>query len=122
MVSHLFWLFKDTAICNAFKCYLNAFITGQLTRTLKYNLGIPVILHGSVERSKVPQSEKRLHNKGQLILATELLKSFSPGVFSRLCVTHSKNNNNGNLEPKSELIIFFFFKEILKAEIVNSES
>ena len=34
--------------------------------------------------------QKRIQNKGHLNLATEFLKSFSPGVFNRLCVTRSK--------------------------------
>ena len=37
------------------------------------------------------QKRKRIHNKGHLNLATEVLKGFSPGVFNRLCVTHNKN-------------------------------
>ena len=54
--------------------------------------------------------QKRLHNKGHLNLATEVLKGSGPGVFNRFCVTHSKSSNNENLEPKSELIIFLFLK------------
>ena len=38
----------------------------------------------------------------------EVLKGFSPGVFNRFCVTQRKNSNSGNLEPKTELIIFLF--------------
>ena len=40
-----------------------------------------------------------------------------PGVFSRLCVTHSKKGNKGNLKPKDELIIFFFLKIIWKSRL-----
>ena len=71
--------------------------------------------------SKVPRfpSQKRLHNEGQLNLATDGLKGFSSGVFSRLCITHIKNSNNGNLEPKSKLIIIFFFMRALKAKVFN---
>ena len=35
--------------------------------------------------------QKRIHNKGHLNLATEVLKGFNPGVFNSLCVTHNKN-------------------------------
>ena len=72
---------------------------------------------------KVPwfPCKKRSHNKGQLNLATEVLKGFSRGVFNSLCVTRRKNSINGNLEPKSELI-FLFFKVALKAAVVNSDS
>ena len=66
--------------------------------------------------------QKRLHDKEHLNLATEVLKGFSPGVLSRLCVTHSKSSNSRNLEPKIELIIFLFFKVALKATVVNSDS
>ena len=72
-----------------------------MTRALKYNLSIPVILHGSVESFNV--YHKRLYNKEQLNLATEVLKALSLGVFNRFCVSHIKNNTNGSLEPKSEL-------------------
>ena len=67
---------------------------------------MPIILRGPV---KVPSFsyQKRLYSKGYLNLAKKILKSFSPGVFNRFCVTRSKSNNNGNLEPKSELIILF---------------
>ena len=50
--------------------------------------------------------QKRLHDKGHLNLATEVLKVFSPGAFNRLCVTHSKSSNNGNLQLESTLLIF----------------
>ena len=39
---------------------------------------------------KVPY-QKRIRNKGNHNLATEVLKGFSPGVFNRLYVTHNKN-------------------------------
>ena len=76
---------------------------------------MPIILRGPV---KVPRFsyQKRLYSKGYLNLAKKILKSFSPGVLSRFCVTRSKSNNNGNLEPKSELIV------ALKAPFVNSDS
>ena len=35
---------------------------------------------------------------------------------------NSGNSNIGNLEPKSELIISFFFKVALKATVTNSDS
>ena len=66
--------------------------------------------------------QKRLHNKEHLNLATEVLKGLILGVYSRLCVTHRENSNNGNLKLKSRLIIFFFFKEVLKAAVTNSNS
>ena len=42
---------------------------------------------------KVPRFiyQKRIHNKGHLNLAIEVLKGFSPGVFNKLYVTHNKN-------------------------------
>ena len=69
---------------------------------------------------KVPRIpyKKRLHNKIHLNLTTEALGGFSPGVSNRLCVTHSKSSNNGNLEPKSGLIIFSLNKVILKARVI----
>ena len=67
-------------------------------------------------------NQKRLHNIGNLNLAIEVLKGFKPGVFNRLCVTHSKSSNSGNLEPKIELIIFLSFKVALKALIVSSDT
>ena len=48
--------------------------------------------------------QRRFHNKGHLISATEVPKGFTSCVFNRLCVTHSKNNKNGKLKLKSELI------------------
>ena len=68
--------------------------------------------------------QKRIDNKEHLDLATEVLKDFSPGVFNRSCLTHKKKKiqNSGNLEPKSELIIFLFSKVNLKATTVNSNS
>lgn len=66
--------------------------------------------------------QKRRHNKGNFTLPTEVLKSYSPDLFNRSCVTQSKSKKNGNLEPKSELITFFFFKVTLKATGFNSGS
>ena len=66
--------------------------------------------------------QKKLHNKGYLSLATEVLKGSSPGVFNKFCVTHSKSSNSEYLEPKSELTIFLFLKVTLKATVVNSDS
>ena len=63
--------------------------------------------------------QKRLHNKAHSNLATEVLKDFSPGALNSVCVTHSKNSNSGNLEPESELIIFFFFKVTLTITVAN---
>ena len=64
--------------------------------------------------------QKRLHKKGHLNLANEVLEGF--GLFNRPFVTHSKNSNSGNLELKSELIIFQFLKVTLKTIVVNSDS
>ena len=66
--------------------------------------------------------QKKLHNKGHLNLAAEVLNGFSPGVFKRFFVTPSKNSNSGNLEPNSELIKFLFLKVTLKPTILNSDS
>ena len=73
---------------------------------------------------KVPRFlyQKRLRNKGHLNLATEFMKGFSLDIFYRLLETHRKRSSSGNIEPKSELIIIFFFKVTLKTAIVNSES
>ena len=84
---------------------------------LRYSLAILVILH-----APRLSYQKRLRNKGHLNSATEVLKDFSPGVFNRFYITHSKSSNSGNLEPKSELKIFPFHKVILKATVVNSDS
>ena len=67
-----------------------------------------------MDLSKSPRFlyQKRLHSKGHLNLTTEVLKNFSLGVFNRLCVINSKNSNSENLEPKSELIIFHFGKQL----------
>ena len=62
--------------------------------------------------------QARLHDKGQLNLATEVLKSFSPGVSDMFCVTHIKSSNNGTSGP----IISAFFKVALKATVVNPEN
>ena len=42
---------------------------------------------------KVPRFpyQKRIHNKGHLNLATEVMNGLSPGVFNRLYITHNKN-------------------------------
>ena len=68
---------------------------------------------------KVPRFryQKGLHNKGTFNLATEVLKDYSPSIFNMLCVTQSKSSDNGNLEPKSKLKIFFFLKVALKAMV-----
>ena len=66
--------------------------------------------------------QKRLHNKEHLHLATEVLEDFIAGTFSKLCVIHRKSRNDGNLELKSEPIILFFFKVVLKEPVVNSDS
>ena len=55
-------------------------------------------------------------------MTTEVLGCFSPGVSNRLCVTHSKSSNNGNLEPKNGLIIFSLNKVILKARVATTDS
>lgn len=77
---------------------------GEATRTLQYSFTIPVILHRYVESSKVSLLEKILDSKVHLNFATEVLKGFSPGLFNRLYVTHSKSNKNENHELKTELV------------------
>ena len=69
---------------------------------------------------KVPRFpyQKRLRNKGYLNLATEVLKDFSPGVFSRHYVNHIKNLE----QRKFRADIFLFSKVTLKATAVNSDS
>ena len=86
----------------------NLIITGALTRALKHSLVIPVTFMDLLKVPRFPYL-KRLHNKGHLNFVTELMKDFSPSFSNKLYVTHSESCNNGNLEPKSELIIFFFF-------------
>ena len=74
-----------------------------MTTALYFSLAIPVILlHGSVESSKVSLSQ-RLYKNGHLNLETDLF-------------AHRKSNKNGNLEPNRELAISFFFKV---AQVVN---
>ena len=90
---------------------------GESARVLKYSFAIPVVLHGSVESYNDYKSYKRFYNKGHLNLAKEDLKGFSLGVFNRLCETHRKCYNNGNLESMSELIVFI--KVAPKATVVN---
>ena len=80
-----------------------------------------MILHDLLKVPRFPY-KNILHNKGHLNLGKEVLKAFSPRVFNRLCVTHSKSGINGNLEPKIELIVSFFFKVALKTTVVNSGS
>ena len=65
---------------------------------------------------------KILHNIGHHSLVAAGLKDFSPGIFKRLFVTHSRSTNNGSLELENELIIFSFFKVAPKATVVNSDS
>ena len=55
------------------------------------------------------QKRKRIHNKGHLNLATEVLKGFSPVVFNRLCVTHNKNleqRKSRNKERANNISLF----------------
>ena len=80
----------------------------MVTKALKHSLVIPVTFMGLLKVPRFPYL-KRLHNKGHLNFVTELMKDFSPSFSNKLYVTHSESCNNGNLEPKIELIIFFFF-------------
>ena len=61
-----------------------------------------------MDLSKTPMFlyQRRLYNKGHLNLTTEVPKKFSPDVFNRLRVTHSKSSDKGNFELKSDLKIF----------------
>ena len=59
--------------------------------------------------------QKRIQNKGHLNLTTEVLKSFSPGVFNRLCVTHNKNLEQRKFRTKERASNICLFKS-------NSES
>ena len=61
---------------------------------------------------KVPRFpyQKRIHNKGHLNLATEVLKGFSPGVFSRLYVTHNKNLEQRKFRKKERAYDISLFK------------
>ena len=64
--------------------------------------------------------QKRLQNLGHFNLGKEILKGFSPDVFRKLCVSHSKSSNNGNFGPKNELAISpFLFKVATKATVVT---
>ena len=94
-------------------------ITGEKARVLKHSLAIPVILHGSVESSKVfllaTISWKKTRQFGN--------KDSKGFTVNRLSVTHSKSNENRNWESKSELMIFaLIFEETLKAAVVSSDS
>ena len=89
---------------------------------------------------KVPRFryQKRIHNKGHLNLATEVLKGFNRGVSNRPYVTHNKNleqrkfrtkeraNNislfKGNSESYAKKHSVFNFYVALKAAIMNANS
>ena len=66
---------------------------------------------------KVPRFpyQKRIHNKGQLNLVTEVLKGFSPGVFNRLYVNYNKNLEQRKFRTKEQADNISLFK-------TNSES
>ena len=66
--------------------------------------------------------QKRIDNKEHLDLATEVLKDFSPGVFNRSCLTHTKKKNSEQRKFRSELIMFLFSKVTVKATAVNPGS
>ena len=59
---------------------------------------------------KVPRFsyQKRIHNKGHLNLATEVLKGLSPGVFNRLYVPHNKNLEQPKFRTKERANISLF--------------
>ena len=59
--------------------------------------------------------QKRIHNKGHLTLATEVLKGFSPGVFNSFCVNHNKNLRQPKFRTKERANNISLFKS-------NSES
>ena len=59
--------------------------------------------------------QKRIHNKKHLNLATEVLKDFSPGVFNRLCVTHSKNLQQRKFRTKERTNNISLFKSNSKS-------
>ena len=63
--------------------------------------------------------QKRLQNKGPPRFGNKHSEGFSPGIFNKLCVTHSKSSNSGKLEQKSKLISFIFLKVTLKAIVVS---
>ena len=74
---------------------------------------------------KVPRFpyQKRIHNKGHLNLATEVLKGFSPGVFNRLCVTHNKNLEQRKFRTKEQANNISLFKSSSGSyRNVNSQS
>ena len=73
--------------------------------------------------------EKRIHNKGHLNLATEVLKGFSPGVFNMVCVTHNENLEQRKFRTKARANNIYLFKSYsesygypLKATAINSYS
>ena len=59
--------------------------------------------------------QERNHNKGHLNLAAEVLKGFSPSVFTRLCVIHNKNFEQPKFRTKELANNISLFKS-------NSES
>ena len=59
--------------------------------------------------------QKRIHNKGHLNLAIEVLKGFSSGVFRSLCVTHNKNLKQWKFRTRERANNISLFKS-------NSES
>ena len=64
---------------------------------------------------KVPRfpCPKRIHNKGHFNLTTEVLKGFSPSVFSRLYVTQNKNLEQRKLRIKERANNISLFKSNL---------
>lgn len=64
--------------------------------------------------------QKRLHIK-----TPQFGNRGSERIYSmcfQLCVTRNKSSNNGNLEPKNKLIIYFFPEVALTATVVYSDA
>ena len=54
--------------------------------------------------------QKRIHHKGHLNLATEVLRGFSPGVFNSAFVTHNKHLEQQKIRTKEQAINISLFK------------
>ena len=90
-------------------------ISGEV---LQYSLVVPEILHEYFESSKVPLSEKTLQQR-----TPQCGNRDFGGPYSRCFRCNRKRSSNGNLGPKSELIILYFFKvALLPTQIVDRKN
>ena len=55
-------------------------------------------------------NQKRIRNKRRLNLGREVMKAFTPGIFNRLCVNHSKNLEQRKFRTKERANNVSLFK------------